>query len=129
VYLISSYGSTLYFFHRNATKSSFQEKWDYELPGSVRSIDISDDGTIIAASVGAGGTYVFSSSGKMTGGNTNYSAVLRVSPNGQRIVGASAVALCRYSSTGTGTCYDNVSMVSQPDVMEISVLITSRDLA
>ena len=120
VYLISSYGSSLYFFQRNATKSSFQKKWDYELPGTVRSIDISDDGTIIAAAVEAGGTYVFSRDGKLTGGNTNYSAVVRVSPNGQRIVGASALALYRYSSTGTGTLYDNVSMVSQPDVMEIT---------
>ena len=49
VHLLSSYGSTLYFFERNATKSSFQKKWDYELPGRVRSIDMSDDGKIIAA--------------------------------------------------------------------------------
>jgi len=120
MYLISSYGSTLYFFQRNATKSSFQKKWDYDLPGIVRSIDISDDGTTIAASAGAGGTYVVTGAGKLTGGNTNYSAVVRISPYGQTIVGASSVALYRYSSTGTAFLYDNVSMISQPDVMEIT---------
>jgi hypothetical protein len=62
VYLLTTYGSTLYFFERNATKSSFQKKWEYELPGTVRSIDMSDDGKIITAALGAEGTYIFSSS-------------------------------------------------------------------
>lgn len=118
--LLSSHGPLLYFFQRNATQSSFNKKWDYELPGRVRSIDISANGNIIVAAVESGGTYVFSGAGKMTGGNTNFSAVLRVSSGGQRILGASAICLCRYSSTGTGYCYDNVSMVSQPDVMELT---------
>ncbi|MFY9800936.1 MAG: PQQ-binding-like beta-propeller repeat protein, partial [Methanoregula sp.] len=117
--LLTSYGSSVYFFVRNATQSPLNKKWDYELPDKVRSIDISDDGTIIVAAGESGGTYVFSGTGKMTGSNANYSAVLRVSSNGQRILGASAGSLCRYSSTGTGYCYDNVSMVSQPDVMEM----------
>lgn len=118
--LLSSFGSSVYFFQRNATQSSFKKKWDYELPGKVRSTDISDDGKIIIAAGESGGTYVFSGAGKLTGGNTNYSAVLRLSHNGQRILGASAFSLCRYSSTGDGFCYDNVSMVSQPDVMEMT---------
>ena len=99
---------------------TFQKKWDYELPGTVQSMDISDDGNIIAASAGAGGTYVFSRAGKMTGGNEIYSAVVRVSPNGKSIVGASTQGLYRYSSTGKETRYTNVSLISAPDVMEMT---------
>ena len=119
-YLLSSFGSSLYFFQRDATKSSFQKKWDYELPMRVRSIDMSDDGKIIVASSESRGTYIFSSAGKLTGGNGNYSALVRVSPDGQRILGASTLALCRYSSTGTGTCFENASIGSVPDVMEMT---------
>jgi outer membrane protein assembly factor BamB len=118
--LLTSFGSTLFFFQRNATESSFRKMWDYELPCGVQSLDISDDGKIIVASGMSGGTYVFSRAGKMTGGDANYSAVVRVSPGGQRIMGASVAALFRYSSTGTGYRYKNVSMVSQPDVMELT---------
>ena len=120
VHLLSSYASTLYFFERNASISSFQKKWDYELPGLVQSIDMSDDGNVIAAAAGAGGTYVFSGSGKMTGGNKIYSALVRVSPDGQSIMGASMLGLYRLSSKGKETWYSNISMDSEPDVMELT---------
>jgi hypothetical protein len=120
VHLVTSYGSTLYFFERNATKSSIQKKWEYELPGTVRSIDMSDDGNIVATALGAEGTYIFSSSGKMTGSNANYSAIVRAYPYGQTIVGASPLGFYHYSPTGIRYLYDNISMSSQPDVMEIA---------
>jgi WD40 repeat protein len=119
VHLLTAYGSTLYFFERNATKSSFQKKWEYELPGRIRSIDMSDDSNIIAAALGAEGTYIFSSSGKMTGTNSNHSAIIRVYPYGQTIVGASTLGFYRYSPTGIRYLYQNISIGSQPDVMEI----------
>jgi outer membrane protein assembly factor BamB len=125
VFLISSFGPSVYFFQRNTTNSTFQKKWDYELPDRVRSIDISEDGKIIAAAGEAGGTYVFSNSGKMTGSNSNYSAIIRVSPNGQRILGVSVAGLYRYSSSGSRSRYENISVVSQPDVMELTGTGTS----
>jgi WD40 repeat protein len=81
---------------------------------------MSDDGKIIAAATGAGGMYVFSNPGKMTGGNANYAAMVRVSPDGKRIVGASMAGLYRYSSTGTGYWYKDITMNSQPHVMEMT---------
>jgi WD40 repeat protein len=119
-YLLTSYGPTLYFFERNATNSALQKKWDYELPCIVESIDLSDDGNIIVAAAGAGGTYIFSRSGKMTGSNDIYSAVIRVSPNGQTIAGVSISGLHRYSTSGKETLYKNISIISQPDVMEMT---------
>jgi WD40 repeat protein len=119
-YLVSSFGSSLYFFRRNMTGTPLTKLWDYEVPGRVRSLDISDDGRIIAAAADPGGTYIFSSTGKMTGGNANYSAVVRVSGNGQRILGVSAACLHRYSSSGEGFLYKNVSIISQPDVLEMT---------
>ncbi len=119
-HLLSSYKSLLFFFMRNATQSSLKKEWDYELPGKIQSIDISDDGKMIVTAGESGGTYVFAGTGKMTGGNTNFSALIRVSPGGQRIMGASSISLCRYSSQAIGYCYDNVSMISQPDVMEMT---------
>ncbi len=120
VHLLSSYGSTLYFFERNATKSSFQKKWEYEVPGRVRSIDMSDDGKIIAASLGAEGTYIFSSSGKMTGSNANFAAIVRITPDGKKMVGASSGGFYRYSTTGSRSPYKNISLGSLPDVMEMT---------
>jgi len=123
-HLISAYSSTLYFFDRNVapdrTNFSYQKKWEYNLPASVRSIDISDDGTTIVASSQGSGTYIFSSSGKLTGSKGRYSALVRVASYGGKILGVSTTGLFEYSKTGDITKYNDISIGSEPDVREIT---------
>jgi outer membrane protein assembly factor BamB len=120
LHLLSSFGPTIYFFERNSTKVPFKKKWEYSLPDMVRSIDITDGGSLIVVSGQGEGTYIFSSSGTMTGSNKRYSPIVRVSSGGQRIVGVSDTSLYQYYKTGTSTRYSDISVGSQPAVMEIS---------
>jgi|GEM_PF-1575817 outer membrane protein assembly factor BamB len=125
MHLLSAYSSTLYFFERNVapdkTNFSYQKKWEYNLPASVRSIDISDDGNTIVASSQSSGTYILSSPGDITDSNETYSALVRVASNGQIILGVSATGLFQYSKTGrVSSQYEDISIGSEPDVMEIT---------
>jgi hypothetical protein len=124
MHLLSAYSSTLFFFERNAgtdkTNFSYKKKWDYTLPASIHSIDISDNGYTIVASTQNSGTHILSSAGTVTGSDKTYSALVRVASNGGKILGVSATGLFKYSKTGDVTRYGNVSIGSEPDVMEIT---------
>ena len=129
LHLLSSYASTLYFFERNVSADkanfSFRKKWEYNLPTGVRSIDISEDGNTLVASSQASGTYVFSSLGKLTGSKERYSALVRVASNGGKILGVSVAGLFQYSKTGEVTQYKDISIGSEPDVLEITSMGTT----
>jgi len=101
-YLISSYSDSLYEFKRgnllNKSESPLQKMWDTSLPGTIRSIDVSDNGKTIVASLNAAGIYIFDSKGKMVKGNKSYNAIIRISSTGTRIVGVYQRVLCLYNS-------------------------------
>ena len=100
-FLVSSYSDTLYKFKRNTSlkgsESPLQKIWETSLPGTIRSIGVSDDGNTIVASLNLAGIYIYDSTGKMIGGNASRITIPRISSKGDRIIGASEGALCRYS--------------------------------
>jgi hypothetical protein len=123
--LLSSYLSTIYLFRRNASASlsPFNKTWEISMINRVQSIDISDDGKNVVVSVRGKGTYIYSSSGKLTGGDDQFNAVVRVSAKGEQVVGVSQDGLCLYSTPSKrGKCAlaENVTVISQPDAMEIT---------
>lgn len=122
--LVSSYSSTLFLFKRNSSlKESeplLEKIWDISLPATVQSIDISDDGNTIVASIDSAGTYIFSSTGKIVGSDKRYNKLIRVSSSGTRIAGVSTGVLCQYSRAGICSKSDAEIVGSQPDVMELT---------
>jgi WD40 repeat protein len=122
--LVASYSSFLYQFKRitspQGSESPLQKIWETELLTAVRSIDISDDGKTIVASVNGLGTYIYTSTGKRVGGDERYNALIRVSSNGGRIVGVSQGVMCLYS--GTGICSESEERIvgTQPDFLELT---------
>ena len=66
------------------------------------------------------GRISFPQAGKVTGSDKTYSSLVRVASNGGKILGVSATGLFQYSKTGEVTRYGNISIGSEPDVMEIT---------
>jgi WD40 repeat protein len=99
--LVSSYSDTLYKFKRitplKESESPLQKIWETALPGTIHDIAVSDDANTIVASLNLAGIYIFDSAGKMVGGNESRTTITRISSSGDRIIGASQGALCRYS--------------------------------
>lgn len=128
--LVSSYSTTIFLFTRKTSSAgsepTLQKKWDYSLPSVVRSLDISEDGKTIVASVNGAGTYIFSSTGKMVGGDDRFNALVRLSSSGSRIVGVSAGVLCSYSRTGKCSKSGVDVVGAEPDFIE---LISSGNIA
>jgi len=122
--LVSSHGSILYLFKRKlspeGSESQLQKIWETSLPAPVRSIDISDDGKTIVASVNGAGTYIYASTGKMIGGDERYNALIRISSTGGRIVGVSQGVLCLYSRAGKCLKFEDGVVGAQPDFMELT---------
>jgi len=122
--LVASYSSILYQFKRKTSpvgsESPLQKIWENSLPSEVRSIDISDNGNTIVASVQGAGTYFFDSTGKKVGGNKSHNALIRVSSTGGRIVGVSQGVMCLY--TRTGGCKESEEGVvgAEPEFMELT---------
>ena len=92
-YLISSYSDSLYKFKRIKTsgesESPLQKMWDRSLTGTIRSIDVTDDGKTIVAALEHGGTFIYDTNGKMVGGSKIFTAIIRISSRGEQIVGLS----------------------------------------
>jgi WD40 repeat protein len=122
--LVSSYADTIYLFARKTplkgSESPLQKMWDTSLPGTIRSIDISDDGKIIVASLNQGGTYIFDSTGKMLGGETIYTPIIRISPTGSEIVGVSHGVLCLFSQDAICSESEEGVVGVMPDLMELT---------
>jgi hypothetical protein len=125
-YLLSSYSDTLYLYKRgnplNGSESPLQKMWDISLPATVGSIDISDDGKTIAASLIDAGTYVYNTSGILVGGSESFNAVVRTSStNIEVIVGVSPGVLssCSRSLIYCSNSEEGVVGVL-PDFMEIT---------
>jgi len=126
-YLISSYSDTLYEFKRgnpsNKSESPLQKMWDTSLSGTIRSIDVSDNGKTIIASLNIAGTYIYDSKGKMVGWNNIYNPIIRISPTGTRIVGIGAsqqTVLCQYNKNLV--CYGSEEGIvgALPKFMELN---------
>jgi WD40 repeat protein len=67
----------------------------------VRSIDLTDDGSmVVAATDGAGIIFITTATRNITGNNAFYNAILRISHDGSRIVGISADTVRLFSRNG-----------------------------
>jgi hypothetical protein len=122
--LVASYSSLLYQFKINTSQkgpvSPLQKLWETSLPTTVRSIDISDNGNTIVASVQGSGTSFYSSTGKIIGSSKDYNALIRTSSTGGRIVGVSTGVLCLYSRTGRCSKAEDGVVGAEPDFMELT---------
>jgi WD40 repeat protein len=126
-YLLSSYADTLYLFKRgnplNRSETPLHKLWDTSSPALMGSIDISDDGdTIVASLLNDAGTYVYNTSGASIGGVERFNAVVRTSStNIELIVGVSTGVLSSCSRSLV-YCSDSEEGVVEalPKFMEIS---------
>jgi WD40 repeat protein len=127
-YLLSSYADTVYLFKRgnpaNGSEAPLQKVWDRSLPAPVGSVDISDDGKFIVASLKQAGTYVYDTRGTMIEGNHSFNAIIRVANTGfETIVGISPRVLCYYDryliARACSNSEDDV-VRTLPDFMEIT---------
>jgi hypothetical protein len=129
-YLISSYSDSLYKFKRIKTsgesESPLQKMWDRSHSGTIRSIDVTDNGNTIVAALEHGGTYVYDSNGKMVGGNKGTTAIIRISSRGEQIVGVSQGVLCLYRRNAVCSKSEEGIVRGIPDFMEIT---SSGDIA
>jgi WD40 repeat protein len=123
-YLISAYSDSLYEFRRgnpkNKSESSLQKMWGASLPGTIRSIDVTDNGKTIVASLNSAGTYIYDSTGKMVTGNKSYNAIMRISSTGTKIVGTHLRVLCLYNRNLLCSASEEGVVGAQPDFLEIS---------
>lgn len=127
-YAASSFGSTLYFFRTpliiNSTDQQLVKIWDYEFTTPVRSIDMPDAGSTIAATTEGSSIYIFTTvDQKLYSDKTFENAIFKISHDRRRIVGISADKLRLYSTNARVSKSYNLASVSQPEFMFLSQTI------
>ncbi|MFZ0006213.1 MAG: PQQ-binding-like beta-propeller repeat protein [Methanoregula sp.] len=125
--IVSSFGPTVYLFKQNFTRnpkifSSIHEIWETQLLNPISSLSISDNGKMVALSTqGSGLLEVYSSKGGLIGyNNQSYYPVVKISSDGQVIVGLSQTAMTVVDKYGRSKVYFNLSVVSDPTVMALT---------
>jgi WD40 repeat protein len=122
-YAASSFGGTVYFFSTPLTTgtpdpSTMAKMWEYECSDPVRSIEMTDDGSVVIVRTQGTAWYILKPLTKeMSSSNEFYNAILKISHDGSRIVGISGDTVRLYSRNGK---------VTKKIVMEN---ITSSDIA
>jgi WD40 repeat protein len=92
-FAVSSFGGIIYFFSTPLTPGPSDPKkmtkmWDYEFSSPVRYIDITDSGSKVLVATQGLGFFIFSTeTGKITSNASVSNALLRISHDGNRIVG------------------------------------------
>jgi WD40 repeat protein len=95
-YAASSFGDTVYFFSTPLTAGPSDPKkltkmWEHQFSDPVRSIDLTDDGSIVVVKTQGMGMFLIKTDTKDISSSAEfYNAVLRISHDGSRIVGISA---------------------------------------
>jgi len=124
----ASFGGTLYYFRTPlVTQSSGQilEKiWDYPFSEPIRSIDITDDGSIIAVATRGQGIHVFTTVDKVLYSDAAfYNAIFKISHDRRRIVGISADKIRLYRNNAKVSTSYNLESAAQPEFMFLSPTI------
>jgi len=105
-YAVSSFGGTIYFFSIPLTAGPPDPKymtkiWEYEFDNRVRSIDITDDGSlVVGATDGMGIFFITTLTQNRTGNDHFYNYMVRISHDGSRIVGISLDTVRLFSRNG-----------------------------
>lgn len=95
-YAASSFGGTVYFFSTPLTAGPPDPKtmtrmWEYEFSDPVRSIDMTDDGSMVVVTTQGMGMFLIRTATKEVASSQEfYNALMRISHDGSRIVGISA---------------------------------------
>lgn len=105
-FAVSSLGGTIYFFSVPLTAGPPDPKdmtkiWESDLAVPVRSIDITDDGSmIVVAAEGTGISFITTATQIRTGNDDFYNSIVRISHDGSRIVGISSDTVRLFSRNG-----------------------------
>jgi len=122
--IVSSYGSSMYFFRQNLTDNASQisEIWDTQMSAPVSSISITKSGNMLVFSSGGSGYLnIFSSDGHCLGvNNKSYYSVVHVSSDGRVIVGLSQAGVTIFDRNGHSRKTFNLSIVSEPTNMVLT---------
>jgi WD40 repeat protein len=126
-YLLSSYADTLYLFKRgnplNKSETPLHKMWEISSPALIGSIDISDNGdTIVASLLNDAGTYVYNASGASIGGVERFNAVVRTSSTNIELIAGVSTGVLSSCSRSLVYCSDSEEDVvgALPEFMEIS---------
>lgn len=91
-YLASSFGSTVYFFKKMYADNQIKpvKMWEYSLPDSIRSVDISSDGNLILAAMNGMAVHTIdTTTQEISSNDEEYNTLIAFSGDGDSIVGIS----------------------------------------
>jgi hypothetical protein len=125
-YVASSYGNIVYFYRTPLTAGppdprQLNEVWESVLPNQVRSIEITDDGSIIVAATEGNGVFIITTAiQKISSSNSFTNALIRISHDGSRIVGISTDAIHLYNTNAIVYQSYSLTSIAEPKFLALS---------
>jgi WD40 repeat protein len=125
-FAVSSLGGTIYFFSIPLTAGPPDPKymtkiWEYDFETPVRSIDITDDGSmVVGATEGTGIFFITTATQIRTGNDDFYNSIVRISHDGSRIAGISSDTVRLFSRNGKVSKSYVLNSNTQPDFALLS---------